>query len=240
VQANSLAATCTFLDLFLQYTMGKRRKIAAETQNLFDCRIFRIASDRDEKPRAEILIAAADRHPAKGRDTLNNWYLGSLQEVPFNVARVICQMTNVTYDDSVRRKYIVFLWFSLAILIIGPVGYSVICSIPMDKIFSDFFFPLGPLIVFIVIQLKEHKTALVRLKEMREQAQIAWEACTTKGHSDEELERRAAKLQSKIFTHRAEGATLFDRVYWLCRPKQEIYGAALANKLIAEYKATNI
>jgi hypothetical protein len=239
VLANSFAVACCFFDcLFLQHAMGSKKRQAAQIQELFDSTVLQMAQDDDELPKPEVIIAAADRHPLSGRETLQSWYLGKLDEVPFSVARIVCQMTNVTYDNAVRKRYVSFLWCALGVMIFAPILYSVLFSISMDKILSDIYLPVSPSIAFSGLQLKEHRLAINRLEGLREQVQHTWASC--KREKDDALDVLARKLQNKIFSHRAESATLFDKVYWACRPKQELYGGALANKLVSEYHESKV
>jgi hypothetical protein len=183
-----------------------------------------------------VFIAAADRHPDPKKAKLSNWYLGRLGEVPFAVSRIVCQMTNVTYDGAVRRQYVTFLSVILGGLIFVSLLLGIFGSMPVDQLFSGVLLPFLPAISFIALQIKEHAQAISRLTELRQQVDNAWSLCKEKQPDDALLINSARQLQDKIFQNRSESAILFDLIYWICRPKQELYGEALANYLIDEYK----
>ncbi len=236
-QANAIAFVVAVIDCFLiQYFLGGKKKSAAKIQELFDCNLLQLNWNAGQKPAPDLFIAAADRHPAGKKASLENWYLGGLAEVPFPVARIVCQMTNVSYDTAVRKQYAIFLGFALGILLLASLLLGICCAMPVDKLLSSILLPFLPGISFIALQIKEHVQAIARLKSLREETDRAWSLCKEKPPEDEALRTASRQLQDKILENRSESATVFDVVYKTCRTKQELYGEALANHLIDEYK----
>lgn len=236
-QANSVALFVAVLDCFgIQFLLGGKRKSAARIQELFDCKVLGLDWKIGDKPLPELFIAAADRHPKKAKEKVKDWYLGRLSEVPFPVARIVCQMTNVTYDSAVRKQFVAFLIIALVALIVISTGIAIYAAMPVNKLFSDVFFPLLPAISFAGLQIKEHLQAIARLNKLREKINELWDSCKQKAGDDSALLAGSRDLQDKIFENRSESASVFDLVYTVCKKKQELYGEALANHLIDEYK----
>lgn len=236
-QANAIAFLVAVIDSFLiQYLLGGKKKSAAKIQELFDCNLLQLPWNAGQKPVPEVSIAAADRHPTANKASLENWYLGKLAEVPFSVARIVCQMTNVSYDAAIRKQYAIFLGFALGTLLLVSLLLGICCATPADKLFSGILFPFLPGISFIALQIKEHVQAISRLKSLREEADRVWSLCKDKQPEDDALTTASRQLQDKIFENRSESATVFDAVYKACRTKQELYGEALANHFIDDYK----
>lgn len=236
-QANAVAFVVAIIDCFLiQYLLGGKKKSAAKIQELFDCNLLQLSWNAGQKPAPELFIAAADRHPTGKKASLQNWYLGKLGEVPFSVARIVCQMTNVSYDTAVRKQYAIFLGFALGILLLVSLLLGICCATPVDKLLSGILLPFLPGISFIALQIKEHVQAISRLKSLREEADRVWNLCKEKTPEDEALTIASRQLQDKILENRSESATVFDVVYKACRTKQELYGEALANHLVEDYK----
>lgn len=238
-QANAVAFFVAALDCFgIQYLLGRKKKSAAQTQESFDCKVLALEWKVGDKPLPELLIAASDRLPAKAKEEIKDWYLGRLDEVPFSVSRIICQITNITYDNAVRKQYLAFLISALVVLLIITVGIGIRDATPINKLLSDLLFPLLPGITFAALQIKEHLQATARLNKLRERTDSLWNECKQKEPDDKTLSEGSRELQNKIFEHRSESATVFDLVYKVCRGKQEKYGEALANHLVDEYKRT--
>lgn len=235
-QANAVAVLVALIDCFLiQYLLGGKKQNAAKVQELFDCNLLQLNWNAGQKPPPELYIKAADRHPTSKKARLQDWYLGRLSELPFPAARIVCQMTNVSYDTAVRTQYTIFLGFALGILIIASLLIGVCCSTPVDKLLSYMLLPFLPGISFIGLQIKEHLQAIAKLKSLREEADRVWSLCKETSPEDESLTIASRQLQDKIFENRSGSATVFDVVYKVCRAKQELYGETLANHLIDEY-----
>lgn len=238
-QANAVAFLMAVIDCSLiQYFLGGKKKSAAKIQELFDCNVLQLNWTAGQKPTPEVFIAAADRHPTAKKASLENWYLGRLAEVPFPVARIVCQMTSVSYDTAVRKQYAIFLSFALGILVLVSLLLGICCAMPIDKLLSSILLPFLPGISFIALQMKEHVQAISRLKSLREETDRVWSLCKEKQPEDEALTTESRQLQDKILENRSESATVFDVVYKVCRTKQELYGETLANHLIEDYKKT--
>lgn len=238
-QANAIAFLTAVIDcFFIQYLLGRKKKSAAKIQELFDCNLLQLNWNVGQKPSPELVIAAADRHPNARKVSLQNWYLGKLGEVPFPVARIVCQMTNVSYDTAVRKQYAIFLGFALGVLFLASLLLGICCATPVDKLFSGILLPFLPGVSFIALQIKEHVQAISRLKSLREEADRVWTLCKERLPEDDALRTASRQLQDKILENRSESATVFDVVYWACRTKQELYGEALANHLVDDYKKT--
>lgn len=235
-QANALAFVVSFIDCFgIQFVLGQKKRNAAKIQELFDCKVLQVTWNAGDKPLPELVIAAANRHPEDKKAKLVDWYLGRLGEVPFPVSRIVCQMTNVTYDNAVRRQYVIFLSVFLGGLLFVSLVLAIVCSMPVNQLFAGILLPFLPAISFAALQIREHLQAISRLTELRQQVDRAWILCKEKQADDELLISTARQLQDKILQSRSESATLFDWIYWICRPKQELYGEALANYFIDEY-----
>ena len=234
-----MACFVAALDCFgIQYLLGRKKKSAAQTQESFDCKVLALEWKVGDKPLPELIIGASDRLPTKAKEEIKDWYLGRLDEVPFSVARIICQITNVTYDSAVRKQYLAFLIFALVVLVVIIVGVGIRDATPINKLLSDFVFPLLPGITFAALQIKEHLQATARLNKLREKTDSLWNECKQKNPDDKTLSEGSRELQDKIFEHRSESATVLDMVYKVCRRKQEKYGEALANHLVDDYKRT--
>ncbi|MDR3613061.1 MAG: S-4TM family putative pore-forming effector [Candidatus Obscuribacterales bacterium] len=242
--SNSTAAAATgivisLVDCFiLQHLRGKRRKDAAKIQEQFDCDVLDLSWNRDligEELRPELVIEAAARHPQTGYESLKNWYLGRLQEVPFEAARIICQTTNVAYDRSLRERYIKVLVALVLAIFFTTLIVCIVQKIPTDQWLVNFIGPLSPILSFSGVQYREHTEVINKISELRTELQKTWGLCRDSEPGTTELTRLARNLQNKIFFHRSTGVPLFDKVYWRYRGKQELYGEALANQMVDEY-----
>lgn len=224
--------------LGLQHLRGKCRKNAAKIQEQFDCSVLNLSWNQeligDQLP-PEFIIETATRHPSTGYDRLKNWYLGRLTEVPFEAARIICQITNVSYDRSLRERYIKAL--VCLVIAIFLTTLLICCSqhIATDQWLASFIGPLAPMISFAALQYRDHSEVIGKVTELRTALQKTWTICKDSEPGSSELTRLARSLQDKIFLHRASGVPLFDWIYWRYRGKQELYGEELANQLVDEY-----
>lgn len=238
-QAVAVGIVISLVDcLGLQHLRGKCRKNAAKIQEQFDCSVLDLSWNQeligDELP-PDFIIETAARHPRAGYDLLKNWYLGRLGEVPFEAARIICQITNVSYDRSLRERYIrVLVCLVIAIFLMTLL---LCCSqhIATDQWLASFIGPLAPIISFAALQYRDHSEVIGKVTELRSALQKTWTTCRDSEPGKSELTKLARGLQNKIFLHRSSGLPLFDWIYWRYRGKQELYGEELANQLVDEY-----
>ena len=237
--AVSVAVVITLLDCFvIQHFRGKRRKLAAKIQEKFDCDVLNLAWNHDlagDEPQQELIIEAASKTPKEKGSLFKNWYLGRLNMVPLEVARIICQTTNVTYDQSLRKRYLKILMWLIITIFLSTILVCAVHKIPTDLWLANFIGTLIPIISFSVIQYREHSDVNLKTVELRNELQGAWRHCNDNSWTKDELDKVSRKIQNKIFSHRASGTPLLDEIYWLYRDKQELHGEELANQMVDEY-----
>ena len=241
IQAMALSTVATLLEVFfVQPLRGKKRLDAAKIQELFDCSVLKLdwnLSLVGQEPLPEVVLEAGDRYKEPKEDSLKNWYLGRLSEVPHSIARVICQITNIRYDSSLRKKLCTMLYFGLFVLFVASTLTACLKSLPTDQLFANVLSPLLPLIVFTVMQANEQRKAIEKLDSLRQEVAKSWDLCKKLDADDATLTNESRSLQDKLFLHRSESPTLFEFLYWNFRDKEESNRETLANHHVDEYLA---
>lgn len=220
-----IAATLLELLFFSRLQKATQEK-AAKIQQIFDCEVlqFNWASlNCGVRIEPETIVDASNRYKRKKRNLtkLKNWYPTSVDQLPIYQARIICQRSNVWWDDQLRRRYskwIVFVLFVLTVivLLIGLIG-----GLTLEKFLLAVLVPLTPAFVFGLRQYTEHNEAAVRLDRLRENAEALVQEIINRRYTPQDLERESYSLQTQIFDNRRRSPLILDWLYSRLRNEDE-------------------
>lgn len=237
-QILAISIVITLLDLFvLEQVKGQKKKAAAKIQELFDCDVLQIARNNvllQESPAPEEIIETAKRHPCDRWKALQTWYIGDLNKVALDIARVICQRTNCYYDQRLRERWVQLLIISLIVLVVACAVVGIVGGVSVADALVRMVAPLLPFATFAALQIKDNREAIERLNQIRKQAERTWGLAIepTLRHADLLSESRT--LQDLIFQHRASSPTLLDLFYVHMRTEREAIATESANRLIEQ------
>jgi SMODS-associating 4TM effector domain len=234
------ALTVALLDaLVLERIQNYFRKMAARTQEQFDCDLFNLdwrSLRVGEKPEPGDVIHAANRfkktNPQMGH--LKDWYPPAVDKVPLSLARLICQRTNCWWDSSLRKKYANALIAILLLIIVTVIVIALFQHQTVEQMILSVYAPIAPAVLWTVREVRRQHDAAEALDKLRGHVQRIW-ASVLKGQPTRlELDAAAREIQDSLYDGRSKNPLIFDWINNWVRPSHEISMNAKADEMIAE------
>lgn len=224
----------------LQPTQKDSIKRAAKLAEEFDTKVFKLPWNSfvaGEKVAPEDIRKASKRPLSTERkEQIASWYESSVGEVPLRFGRLVCQRTNIHYDERLRRQYVT--WLLSLTTIVGGVLFLI--AFAKDSKLSEFVMglavPFTPVLAWVLRERRKQVDTAASLDRLQSEFQKIWREAIA-GASEKETESRSRQLQDAIYQHRSSAPLLFDWVYTLLRDKNEDEAHHAARALVNEAKA---
>lgn len=208
--------------LFEQLISGYREK-AAKIQELFDCHVLELecSSLHDPKDITDHEIATyynKHKRTLGNLEELVNWYSPKVGVLPIHLGRLVCQLSNCSWDSELRRRYANLAAKVLTVTVI----VLVLAGLVLQESFKDFLllgFALSPLLIYSFRQYKDQREASKRQKELVMYAQSLWEKGFIK--TAEKLTQQSRQLQNAIYDARSKNPIILDKFYKRLKGEQE-------------------
>jgi hypothetical protein len=216
------------------------RERAAKIQEAFDCDVLQLEWNVikiGKKPDPAVVKKMADKYvKVESRfPPLGDWYPNPVDEVPLDVARVICQRTNCWWDAEQRRGYARLLLGCLIIVGVAILGLGFVGKLTVDKLILAVVLPLTPAVLVAKRQFSEQNDAASRLEELKTHADQIWsELCA--GGSHDEFARRSRVLQDEIYDNRKCNSPVFDWMFRRVRSDYEVQMNYTARQMVDDAK----
>ncbi len=236
----ALSSVLVFIvDYFILDPIEQKKKgIAAGVQEEFDCDVLQIPWNPIEvrnRPVRETTISNAKRYLDKhGSEELYNWYTCP-DEIPLPAARLICQRENVSWDAGLRRKYLVLLLILIAIVTVGIVAFALRYGVSCEVILFAVVAPIIPGARFVFGEIKQNRTAVRCLEEIRDIIEEQWRGILTSTITETQSVQRSRDLQNRIYTSRKANTLIPDWLYDKLKPSQETFMFMTAEHMKEEY-----
>jgi hypothetical protein len=199
---------------------------AAMIQELFDCEVLGIPWNDVKcraKPDPEDVIIYSDKHfkNAANKKKLENWYSIEVDKLPFNLGRIVCQRSNITWEGRLRRRYsntitiLMVLLFLSIVIIGGEKDYNLV------TIFVNLIIPLLPAFGWGIPEIMQNLNAAKNLDSLKELIERTWKDAFSYNLSDQQLIDIARQIQDEIYDCRRLSPLIPDRIYEKFRPKDE-------------------
>jgi hypothetical protein len=212
----------TFLEFFCEDRAMKLKKLAASIQEKFDTSVLLIDWNKTlitTKPDDGLILRYYNKYLKKNKlDKLYGWYSNEVLPVDTNIATLLCQRTNCSYDFTLRQRYtntIVLLaaaTFLILLIVVGQNGLTV------PNFISTVLFPSLPVFVLAYKQISTNKEAIDNLKELKELIEGRLENL----NSNEQVEANLIRqIQDKIYLKRINSPLLPEWTYNLLRQNLE-------------------
>lgn len=208
----------------LERIESRKRKTAARIQELFDTTVLELSWNQTlaKKPEYEIISSILNKYPNRDYSSLRltDWYGTAVSNVDLSFARFLCQRSNVSWDSSLRKNYMILISVLLSIMLLCLYFYSDVMSLSLGQIMLKVAFPLLPLIQLFVRQIVDHMDSTSCAVDLKSDLDITIEQFISKQNPNnpEELARR---YQDEIFKHRTKCPMIFDWLYYFFRDNQE-------------------
>jgi hypothetical protein len=224
--------------LFERLIKFKREK-AAKIQEVFDCEVLEmpispLKSVDDVTVEDVLKNYDAHRKVESNVEKIQDWYSKEIEGLPIDVARLICQRSNCSWDISLRRKYLNIIYS-----IFGSVLLSLILTGICQKLnFTEFLYVVSALIPFFTYCIRayfDNYDSINRLKGLMAYSEKIWKELLSSSNNTGFAES-SRRLQDEIFSNRSRNALIPDKLYDWKRDKDEELMNKTVTELCKQYK----
>jgi hypothetical protein len=200
----------TFLEFFCEDRAMKLKKLAASIQEKFDTNVLLIDWNKTllpSKPDDGLILRYYNKYIKKHKlDKLYGWYSNEVIPVKRNIATLLCQRTNCSYDFTLRKRY------TNTILLLAASTFLI------PSFISSVLFPSLPVFVLAYKQISSNNEAIENLKELKELIETELEKININDNVDSHLIRQ---IQDKIYIKRINSPLLPEWAYDFLRQNLE-------------------
>jgi hypothetical protein len=200
----------------------KLKKLAASIQEKFDTTVLLIGWNKtliSNKPEDGLILRYYNKYIKKYKiDNLYGWYSNEVLPVNTNIATLLCQRTNCSYDFTLRERYtntILLLAASTFIILLIVAGQN---GITVQNLISSVLFPSLPVFVLAYKQIHSNKEAIENLKELKDLIENELDKIKIIDTIESHLIRQ---IQDKIYLKRINSPLLPEWAYNFLRQNLE-------------------
>lgn len=218
-----------FADLLVITPILKNKKIlAANIQEYFDCDVLRLQCNRIKGHRVNM----EDIHKnftkfkyTKGEtevEKIKQWYSPeSIKTMPLSVARIICQRTNVWWDSSLRKKFIIDIKLYTVSLLGILFLIALLKGVSLQTFIINIIIPFSPVLIFSINQVKQNKDSIKTTEELKDKADEIWGNLISSAYDSNQLDMYSRELQNEIYVSRESSPLIFDWYYEKYKNEQQ-------------------
>lgn len=219
------------------------RSTAAKIQEEFDCYVLQLPWSQikvgEHAPPEEVLAAARayKRQCQKGSShkPLPDWYPVVVGSVPLDIARIICQRTNLSWDSRLRRRYVTVVLVVLGLIALDLLVSALIADMKFTAGLLAFGSPLLPVVNWAWGECRRQKDTADHLDELRRRVEGAWGELLRGLPAEQALDLSRA-IQDETYQHRQTAQPIFDFVYNRLRADFEQDAKQIAAQMVEEAK----
>lgn len=203
-----------FGELIIESKVSSFKKLAASIQEEFDCKVLSISWNKTlltSKPDIEDIFRYSKKFKArKDVSKLYDWYSLSVGKIDTNIASIICQRTNCSYDFAIRKKYSTAVIATASITFLLILVISVCYGITLSSFLLTVLLPSVPVFVLAYKQVSANKESIENLTNLRTQI----EGILSASKIDTQVETSTLRqIQDKIYYNRILSPLLPDKLY---------------------------
>jgi hypothetical protein len=224
--------------LFFNKSIGRLIEKAAKIQEVFDCNVFNISWNEflvGEKPDKEDIYTYNKNYLVNNKtDDLENWYSKYIQDISDNNAKLICQRSNVMYDNELRENFIKNTKIIASILFVALTILTLINDISTRSFIVNVIIPFLPIVTLAFKIHDDNKRSITNLLEIKNIISTEWNKVIKDNYiiSDETIRR----IQDRIYLNRKENALILDFIYNKRRTNLEEQMNHSVKELVKEYQ----
>lgn len=207
------------LKYFFSASRNKKRNLAARIQQLIDITLFRLEWTSiicGKKPTSEDIYYAKKKQNAKG---LKDWYPLCIGGLDQSVATLICQQTNVIYNQKLRKKFLMYCNWFMAIVCILVLFTTLYKNMSICKILINMIVPIIPLISWYYDLRKDIISNSSKLEELKTYIQNCKDNLLQNKNNPTDKELQT--IQNLIFQHRDSCYLIPSCIYNYLRDESE-------------------
>lgn len=219
----------------LESFIGKKKTLAAQIQQRLDNALYGFSWDEcvcGKEPSDEVVCDCKDNVLA---DSLKNWYDVGIGEVADeNVAILLCQRENISYDSSLRSRYVTLSAWGAGILGAGVLVLSSLEGWDMMRFLVFGVIPSIPIIQWFITVFQDNATDKEHLENLEDLVHDETDKALDGGHV---AKKTLQKIQNLLFLHRKSGYLIPGWFYRMNRKKSEKRAAYSVKEFLTKYMA---
>lgn len=214
----------TFLDIaLLDRYQRQQLRSAAKISEQFDCELLDMPWNRfvaGSKIAPEAVEEAA-RAWKKGDKELVDWYPVAVDKAPMHLARILCQLANLWYDSTLRRRYSTYvIWFVMLVAFV-EIAIGLAGNLSISDLVLSVVSPLAPVMIWSLREIHRQRDTAEAVESIRANAEALWERAKSGDCDDQECAHQAREFQNAIFSRRSTNPMIFPFLYKIWRPGME-------------------
>lgn len=221
----------------LESFIGKKRTLAAKIQQRLDNALYGFDWDEcvcGKEPSDEDVCDFKNDVPA---DNLKNWYdVGIGEVVDENVAILLCQRENISYDSGLRIRYVALSAWVAGILGTGVLVLSSLEGWDMMRFLVFGVIPAIPIVQWFITIFQDNAEDKEHLGNLEDLVRDETDKALCGGRV---AKKTLQKIQNLLYLHRKSGYLIPGWFYRMNRKKSEKRAAYSVKEFLAKYKAVN-
>jgi|APSaa5957512622_1039677.scaffolds.fasta_scaffold41292_2 hypothetical protein len=220
------------VEFFLKGVESNKKTIAAKIQELFDIEVFGLNWNDTivgSKPSLEIinkyLIGVTEEDFIKSK--IKNWYPVKIEELPQNLAILICQRSNIWWDSNLRKKVVICIYATLLFMSLFAIILN-FTNVLSDVIIN--LLPLVPLYKVLIGQIIVNNKSITRLSMLKNKLEYILENNPSLININE-----LRLIQDEMFRHRSSNQPIPNFFYKIFRNNSEKIMNMTAEQCIETY-----
>ncbi len=219
----SYTIIATFLEFQLEDRSTKLKRIAASIQEKFDTKVLKIKWNNVLIPSHiddEVVFRYYNRFLKKRKvDKLYDWYSPEVKSIKSNIASLLCQRINSTYDFTLRHRYtnlIAIMTITTFLFFLFTAQYY---NLTVITFITNVLFPSLPVFVLAKKQISSNKESIENLTELK--SLIEDRFSKLQSIEDEIPPKILRQIQDKIYLKRINSPLLPEWSYNFLRSQLE-------------------
>ena len=207
----------------LEKTVDRLKKTSASIQERFDTKV--LALDSNETLNTILIddsfVRRYSKKAKKNKELVQkvtNWYSLNLKGINSNIASLLCQRTNITYDYSVRKQYKNIIYILTSLTIIALFLISLVNNLTLKSFLIEVVLPSIPVFIFSYKEINSNIESIDNLSHLRALMESILEDIKIDSKIQNELLRQ---IQNRIYYNRILSPLIPDFIYSMLRTKLE-------------------
>lgn len=207
----------------LEKIVERLKNMAASIQEQFDCEVLDIPINETLNS-LFIDKETIRRNSKKARENksfvqkVTSWYSLNIKDVKTNIASLLCQRTNITYNYSVRKRYKGTVLILSIVTVITLFLISLFNNLNLKTFLIEVILPSIPVFMFAYKEVNSNTESIDNLNHLRNLIESKLKDVNIDSEIDEGLLR---KIQDRIYHNRVLSPLIPDFIYYFIRTKLE-------------------
>lgn len=203
-----------FSEIILDTKISKLKELAAKIQEKFDCAVLNIQWNNiltNNRPDAELIYLYYSSYiESESLDQLYNWYSLKIETIKTNIATIICQRTNCTYDFSIRKKFRIIVIITAIITFIVLFIVFTYRDFSLKQFLLTVLTPSIPVFILAFKQIKVNNESITILEQLKNAIEAI---LLTAKLTDQIDQQKIRQIQDLIFCNRKNSPLMPDKLY---------------------------